>query len=197
MKKLLVTSTLTALCAFAYADDLYLLMPNGTGHTAWNMKNYWYSGNPTYTAYTETEGNTYYEANQTTVNKIPTINDNVYFVDFVNFSRSNLPEGWNDEIGGTFQLLDRRWYNSSRQYWRGNMTYESPFILLRPLNRWLGMIQQERLYGGLLFMPHLNPYIELGYGIGTHVFDVGAFTSFVNGKFDTVGFKFTFELFND
>ena len=123
--------------------------------------------------------------------------DNVYFVDFVNFSRSNLPEGWNDEIGGTFQLLDRRWYNSSRQYWRGNMTYESPFILLRPLNRWLGMIQQERLYGGLLFMPHLNPYIELGYGIGTHVFDVGAFTSFVNGKFDTVGFKFTFELFND
>ena len=123
--------------------------------------------------------------------------DNVYFVDFVNFSRSNLPEGWNDEIGGTFQLLDRRWYNSSRQYWRGHMSYESPFILLRPLNRWLGMVQQERLYGGILFMPHLNPYIELGYGIGTHIFDAGAFVSFINGKYDTVGFKFTFELFND
>lgn len=123
--------------------------------------------------------------------------DNVYFVDFVNFSRSNLPEGWNDEIGGTFQLLDRRWYNSSRQYWRGNMSYESPFILLRPLNRWLGMVQQERLYGGVLFMPHLNPYIELGYGIGTHIFDAGAFVSFINGKYDTIGFKFTFELFND
>lgn len=123
--------------------------------------------------------------------------DNVYFVDFVNFARSNLPEGWNDEIGGTFQLLDRRWYNSSRRYFRGNVTYESPFILLRPLNRWLGMIQQERLYGGVLFMPHLNPYIEIGYGIGTHIFDVGAFVSSVNGEFDTVGFKFTFELFND
>lgn len=123
--------------------------------------------------------------------------DNVYFVDFANFSRSNLPEGWNDGIGGTFQLLDRRWYNSSRQYWRSNVTYESPFILLRPLNRWLGMIQQERLYGGILFMPHLNPYVELGYGIGTHIFDVGAFAGFVNGKFDGVGFKFTFELFND
>ena len=123
--------------------------------------------------------------------------DNVYFVDFVNFSRSNLPEGWNDEIGGTFQLLDRRWYNSSRQYWRANVSYESPFILLRPLNRWLGMIQQERLYGGVLVMPHLNPYVELGYGIGTHVFDVGAFVSFVKGKYETVGFKFTFELFND
>ena len=123
--------------------------------------------------------------------------DNIYFVDFVNFKRSNIPEGWNDEIGGTFQLLDRQWYNSSRQYWRGHVTYESPFILLRPLNRWLGMIQHERLYGGMLFMPHLNPYVELGYGIGTHIFDVGIFVSSMNGKFDTVGFKFTFELFND
>lgn len=123
--------------------------------------------------------------------------DNMYFVDFVNFRRSNIPEGWNDEIGGTFQLLDGRWYNSSRQYWRGHMTYESPFILLRPLNKWLGMIQHERLYAGILFMPHLNPYVELGYGIETHVFDAGVFISSINGKYDTVGFKFTFELFND
>ena len=123
--------------------------------------------------------------------------DNIYFVDFMNFRRSNIPEGWNDEIGGTFHLLDRQWFNSSRNYLRSNVTYESPFIFLRPLNRWLGMIQQERLYGGVLFMPHLKPYIELGYGVGTHVFDVGAFVSFMNGKFDTIGFKFTFELFND
>ena len=39
---------------------------------------------------------------------------------------------------------------SSRQYWRGNFTYESPFIFLKPLNRWLGLVQQERLYGGIL-----------------------------------------------
>ena len=123
--------------------------------------------------------------------------DNIYFVDFINFRRSNVPEGWNDEIGGTFHLLDRQWFNSSRNYVRSNITYESPFILLRPLNRWLGMVKQERLYGGVLFIPHLNPYVELGYGIGTHVFDVGGFISLINGKFDTVGFKFTFELFND
>ncbi len=119
----------------------------------------------------------------------------MYFVDFVNFKRRNIPEGWNDEIGGTFQLLDSRWFNSSRQYWRGHVTYESPFILLKPLNRWLSKVQHERLYGGVLFMPHLNPYVELGYGIGTHVFDVGVFASTISGQFDTVGFKFTFELF--
>ena len=59
--------------------------------------------------------------------------EDMYFVDFANFARRNLPEGWNDDIGGTFQLLDGRWYNSSRQYWRGNFTYESPFIFLKPL----------------------------------------------------------------
>ena len=59
------------------------------------------------------------------------------------------------------------------------------------------MVQQERLYGGILFMPHLNPYLEVGYGIGTHIFDVGVFVGSVNGKFNAVGFKFTFELFND
>jgi hypothetical protein len=126
-----------------------------------------------------------------------TRHNGMYFLDYANFSRHNLPEGWNDEIGGTFQLLNRHWFNSSRQYWRGNVTYESPFILLRSLKKWTGMVQQERLYGGLLFMPQLHPYVELGYGIGTHVFDLGFFVSNINGEFDTAGLKFTFELFDN
>jgi hypothetical protein len=125
-----------------------------------------------------------------------TRHNGMYFVDYANFSRHNLPEGWNDDIGGTFQLLDGRWFNSSRQYWRGNITYESPFILLRSLKKWTGMVQQERLYGGLLFMPHLNPYVEIGYGIGTHIFDFGVFVNNISGEFGTAGVKFTFELFD-
>ena len=38
--------------------------------------------------------------------------------------------GWSDDIGGVFQLLDGRWYNSSRKYIRGHLTYEAPFLLL-------------------------------------------------------------------
>lgn len=60
----------------------------------------------------------------------------LYFVDFVNFTRSNLPLGWNDEIGGVFQLLDGRWYNSSRKYVRGHIMYEAPFLLLRHLRKY-------------------------------------------------------------
>ena len=45
-------------------------------------------------------------------------------------------------------------------------------------------------------MPHLKPYVEAGYGIGTHVFDFGVFVSFANWKYQEIGCKFTFELFN-
>lgn len=122
--------------------------------------------------------------------------DQMFFVDFVNFSRNNLPIGWNDEIGGVFQLLDRRWYNASRKYLRAHVTYEAPFLIMPRLLRYTRNVLNERLYFGILTMPHLNPYIELGYGIGTHVFDFGVFVANTNGKFKDVGVKFTFELFN-
>lgn len=120
----------------------------------------------------------------------------LYFIDFANFARSNLPTGWNDDFGGVFQLLDRRWYNSSRHYTRGHVTYESPFLLLRHLNKYAQYVLNERLYLGVLYVPRLSPYVELGYGIGTNIFDFGAFISFANWKYSEVGVKFTFELFN-
>ncbi|KAA6349538.1 hypothetical protein EZS27_003049 [termite gut metagenome] len=122
--------------------------------------------------------------------------EQLYFVDFVNFSKSNLPVGWNDDIGGIFQLLDRRWYNSSRHYVRANVTYEAPFLLLSRLRKFTRNILNERLYMGILSVPRLNPYWEIGYGIGTHVFDAGVFVNNINGKFSQIGFKITFELFN-
>lgn len=120
----------------------------------------------------------------------------LYFVDFANFTRNNLPVGWNDEIGGVFQLLDRRWYNSSREYVRAHVTYEAPFLLLRHLMKYTQYVLNERLYFNALVVPHLKPYLEVGYGIGTHVFDFGVFASFANWKYQEIGCKFTFELFN-
>lgn len=121
----------------------------------------------------------------------------MYFVDYAHFSNLNLPQGWNDDIGGTFQTLDGRWYNASSHYIRGNFTYEAPFILLYPVSKLLSFVQKERIYAGVLFMPHLNPYLEFGYGFATHIFDAGIFIGNEKGKFTSVGCKFTFELFND
>lgn len=122
--------------------------------------------------------------------------EELYFVDFANLRRSNLPMGWSDDLGGVFQLLDARWYNSSRKYIRGHVTYEAPFLLLPHLMKYTQYVLNERLYLNALVVPHLNPYLEMGYGIGTHLFDFGLFVSFANWKYKEIGCKFTFELFN-
>ncbi|MDR0973551.1 MAG: DUF5686 family protein [Prevotellaceae bacterium] len=121
--------------------------------------------------------------------------DELYFVDFVNFAKNNLPVDWNDEIGGVFQLLDRRWYNSSRRYLCAHASYESPSLALTYLKGLTRNITRERIYLSGLLMPHLQPYLELGYGFGTRIFNVGVFINNINGQFSEVGAKFTFELF--
>ena len=125
-----------------------------------------------------------------------TNNEDVFFVAFRNFEKNNLPSGWNDDIGGTFHILDRHWYNSSREYVRAHVTYEAPFLMIPYIFKRVPNIINERLYFSILTMPHLNPYIEIGYGIGTHFFDFGAFVSNKNGKFHDAGVKLTMELFN-
>ena len=122
--------------------------------------------------------------------------EQLYFIDFVYFSKNNLPEGWNDDIGGTFQILDRRWYNASQWYLRGNIVYEAPFLLLPHIGKYTRSVINERIYVNALLMNQMNPYIELGYGIGTHIFDLGFFVSNANWKTTKMGFKITFELFN-
>lgn len=122
--------------------------------------------------------------------------ENLYFVDFHNFSHNYLPEGWEDELGGVFQLLDRRWYNASRKYMRGHLIYDSPLLVLTRLWGVARVVQTERLYLNMLVMPNLKPYGELGYGFATHVFDLGFFVGLENWKYSGVGMKFTFELFN-
>lgn len=121
---------------------------------------------------------------------------NLYFVDFIYFRRNNLPVGWNDEIGGMFHLLNGGWYNSSRMYLRGHITYDAPFIFFKHLMKYTRYIQKEKIYGGILVMPHLIPYMELGYGIGTHIFDFGLFVGTEQFRDVKFGCKFTFELFN-
>ena len=122
--------------------------------------------------------------------------EDIFFVAFRNFEKNNLPSGWNDDIGGTFHILDRHWYNSSREYVRAHLTYEAPFLMIPYIFKRVPNIINERLYFSILTMPHLNPYIEIGYGIGTHFFDFGAFVSNKNGKFHDAGVKLTLELFN-
>lgn len=118
-----------------------------------------------------------------------------YFVDFENFHENYLPDGWDDEWSGDFQLLNSEWYNASRYYFRANFTYESPMMILSWLP-WLGkFVETERLYASSLEIEDTRPYSELGYGFSTRFVSVGLFASFLTGHFHEFGTKFTFELF--
>jgi hypothetical protein len=120
----------------------------------------------------------------------------LYFIDFVNFSRNNLPERWNDEGLGTFHLLDSKWYNSTRKYMQGHIIYEAPFLLFPRIMNIMKNILKERLYFDALMTSNLRPYTEIGYGIGTHFFNFEVFASFNKNKYKEIGCKFGFELFD-
>ena len=118
-----------------------------------------------------------------------------YFLDYANFRDNNLPEGWDDDWSGDFQLLDSRIYNESDYYLRGNVSYESP-LMFATWFPYLGKyIEKERFYVSAVLVDHTRPYTELGYGFTNRYISVGLFASFLNTKFQKFGISFDFELF--
>ncbi len=118
-----------------------------------------------------------------------------YFVDFSNFHENYLPNGWDDDWAGNFQLLNSQWYNASKYYIRTNTSYESPLLLVTRLPLIGKYIETERIYVSALQIEHIKPYFEIGYGITNRYFSIGLFGSIINGSFNEFGSKFTFELF--
>jgi hypothetical protein len=119
----------------------------------------------------------------------------LYFADFVNFKRNNHPDGWDDEIGGVFHLLNRNQYNEINQYIRGHVKFDAPFLLVPTLFRRVKYITKERLYLNMLLTKNMSPFVELGYGLGTNYFNVGLFWGGEITKMNQFGVKFTFEAF--
>jgi hypothetical protein len=127
----------------------------------------------------------------------------VYFADFSNFQRQNIPQSWNDPIGGTFHLLDGVWYNASKSYIQAHFMYESPFAILQLFRNINTDIVNERLYISQLYIPRKQSsapeklsryYTEIGYGIGNFLGNAGVFVSFNQGKYESIGTRFSFEL---
>ncbi len=119
------------------------------------------------------------------------------FLDYDYFKFDYLSEGWTDELSGEFQLLGNRWYNESRYYARFTSTYESPMLLLSrfaPLTRW---VQTERLYLNLLTVRRLPLYTELGYGVSSHLLNLGAFLSIAPDHSVGWGFRFVLRFFDE
>ena len=118
-----------------------------------------------------------------------------YFVDFDNFQETNLPDGWNDDWTGDFQLLNGSEFNRSNYYIRANATYESPLMIATWIPYVGKFIEKERFYINSVLLERTRPYFEIGYGFTNRYISVAGFASFKNSQFERVGFKFDFEIF--
>lgn len=121
--------------------------------------------------------------------------NDAYFLDYTNFRDNNIPNGWNDDWTGEFELLDRNWYNASQYYVRSNVTYESPILFTSWIPLVGHFIEMERIYVSALSVNKLHPYMECGYGFTTRLFSIGLFMASKNGQFNGFGCKIEFELF--
>ncbi len=117
------------------------------------------------------------------------------FMDFANFRDNNLPEGWDDDWSGNFQLLSSSIYNESRYYIRGNVSYESPLLGLSFVPVLGHYVERERVYLSSLLIHHSRLYSEIGYGFSSRFISMGIFAGFKNWEYQEIGCKFTFELF--
>ena len=122
---------------------------------------------------------------------------NTYFVDYAFLRHNSLPVDRSDELDGVFQLLDSEWYNAANKYFRTNVTYQSPFFVLQRILPRVNFIKNERLYLNMLFISHLTPYSEFGYGVGTPYIDLGLFVCGKNHQFHKIGFRVNVSLFRD
>lgn len=118
-----------------------------------------------------------------------------YFIDYTNFHENYLPDGWDDEWSGEFQLLSSNWYNTSSSYLRVNASFESPLMFLAFTPKVGKYLESERAYASFLLLDNTRPYTELGYGFKSRYFSLGVFGSFLSAQFQELGCKFTFELF--
>ncbi len=121
----------------------------------------------------------------------------IYFVNYSFLKNNLLPLDKGDDVRGEFQLLGGEWYNSANKYIRAAVAYESPFLAVQKLLPSARFVKNEALYCNVLFISHLLPYTELGYGVETPYVNLGFFVSFENMKFGRLGYKISFSLFDN
>lgn len=121
------------------------------------------------------------------------------FIDYDYFRFNYITQaGGTDAFAGELQLLSSRWYNESRHYAQLTATYESPLMTLSRLPLLSRAIRRERLYLGVLTMQALGFYGEAGYGLTTHLIDLGLFTGFSSkGSGASFGCRVAIHLFED
>lgn len=121
-----------------------------------------------------------------------------YFIDYRNFNRNTMSEMYLSDIGGRYYLLRNSLYNVSNRYFHVQGVYETPFLFFRNgSQRRVSIVRNERIYLSTLLLENQKPYVEYGYGISTHLFDIAIFSKLQDNKLGGFGFRIALELFRN
>ena len=122
-------------------------------------------------------------------NKRLHINDLKYF-------SNNLMLFTRRDFSNSFNLLSP--YTASNQWWaEGHLNFQSNYLFLKNLPFLQNFAFDESVHLHALSTENLPLYIEGGYSIGfLGLGRVGVLTGFNEGKFDRVGFRISYPLFN-
>jgi len=116
--------------------------------------------------------------------------DKMFFMDYKHFIGNQTPFMTTDPVG-SFRLMDYYLYSTRDKYFSANAHYHfRKFLFTRiPKVRMLGI--SENIFVNYLATPMSMNYTELGYGIDgiLRVFGLEAAVSFVDGRYQNVGFR--------
>jgi len=123
-------------------------------------------------------------------------NRNIYFNEFNHFAASSYEVGIKN-IYPVFQLMDYYTNSTDKGYVEGHVMYKTPMLLLKRLPLIRNRMWNENLSVNYLFVPETGYHLEMGYGIGNELYNIGVYSGFNNSGFESVGFRLSFSIFSN
>jgi len=116
--------------------------------------------------------------------------DQMHFSEYKHFQSSEIPISFSP-FTGSLQLLNDYEFSTNDKYLQITGEYRAEYILLRYLSLINKQTWSESLHLNYLTAPILKNYLETGYSLNNLFFlgNIGVFTGFKNGKFDSVAVK--------
>lgn len=122
-------------------------------------------------------------------------NRSIYFNEFNHFATSPYEVGIKNSYP-VFQLMDYYTNSADNGYIEDHFMYKTPMLLLKRLPLIRNRMWNESLSVNYLFVPENGYHLELGYGIGNEIYNIGVYTGFDNLGFQAVGFRLSLSVFS-
>lgn len=121
----------------------------------------------------------------------------MHFSQYQHFRTAEIPVSLS-AFTNSFQLINDYEFSTNKSYLNVGIDFRSEYILLRYISFLNKKTWSESLHFNYLTTPALNNYWELGYSLNSLFFagNIGVFTGFKEGKFESVAVKLSISVFD-